>query len=150
MNRGNIATACYALAFLVVIAIGITHYSRETLLSWYVPALGVPWDQVPPGIKAIFESYMKIAGAAQIGAALFGAVLAFGPCRRREAWASYAVVGIGCLTSALSAYGIYVVQARTGVAEPWFNPLSAFVLLIVGYLAAPRGSAAQSVGARRA
>jgi putative Mn2+ efflux pump MntP len=143
MNRTNIATVCYALAFLVVLAIGIAHYSRETLLPWYAPALGVPWDQLPAGVKAIFVSYMKIAGAAQIGAALFGAVLTFGACRRGEAWANNAVVGIGCLTSALSAYGIYVVQARTGVAEPWFNPLSAFVLLVIGYLVAPRGAASQ-------
>ncbi len=97
-----------------------------------------PWDELSAGVKAIFVSYMKIAGASQIGVALALGIVLFGPFRRMESWANQTIACVGCVTAALSAYGIYTVQMKTGVPVPWYNPLASFVLFVTGYLLSPR------------
>ncbi len=138
MSRQNWATGCHALALLIILAIGVVHYTRDTLLPWYTSALGVPWDELSAGVKAIFVSYMKIAGASQIGVALALGIVLFGPFRRMESWANQTIACVGCVIAALSAYGIYTVQMKTGVPVPWYNPLASFVLFVTGYLLSPR------------
>lgn len=138
MSRLNWATGCHALALLIILAIGVVHSTRDILLPWSVSALGVPWDGLPAGVKAIFVSYMKLAGAGQIGVALALGIVLYGPFRRMDSWASQTIAGVGCVTAALSAYAIYTVQAKTGVAVPWYNPMASFVLFVAGYILSPR------------
>jgi hypothetical protein len=138
MSRQNWATVCYSLALLIVLAIGIIHYTRDTLLPWFVPVLGVPWDQLPSGIKVLFVAYMRIAGAGQIGAAIALGIILFGPFRRGESWANWTLAAVGCVIAALTSYGIFKVQSATGTSQPWYNPLAALVLCIVGFALTPR------------
>lgn len=138
MTRRNGATACHALALLIVLGLGLANISRESLPSWYAAALGAPWEQLSPAAQSIFVGYMTLTGSGQILLAVtLGIVLSI-PFRRDEIWASRTIAGVGCLLSLLSAYAIMMVQQKTGVALPWYNPLIGFALFTGGYLLAPR------------
>jgi hypothetical protein len=152
MTSFNVATVCHALAILIIVGISALHLTRDSLLPWYEAALGAPWDQLPNGVRAILASYMKLAGASQLAAALALGIVLFGPFRRGEAWANRAILAVGCLATMLSAWAIYTVQANTGVAEPWYNPLASTALFIAGFVIArgKRGTTAQPLFSRQA
>jgi hypothetical protein len=138
MTRRNWATVCHAVALLIVLGLGLTNLARDVLPAWYATARGMPWEQLPPAAQSIFVSYMKLTGGGQISVTLALGVLLLIPFRRDEAWAARTIAGVGCLLALLSAYAILTVQQKTGVALPWYSPLTGFVLFAAGYLLSPR------------
>lgn len=138
MTRRTLATACYGLALLIVLGLGLANLSRDTLPPWYATALGVPWDQLSQAAQSIIVSYMKLTGTYQVSVSLTLGIVLIIPFRREEAWAGRSIAGIGCLLALLSAYAIFTVQQKTGVALPWYNPLVGFVLFVAGYLLSTR------------
>ena len=60
------AIVCHALALLLILAIGVVHCSRGTLLPWYSAVLAVLCPEFTSGVEAVITGYMKIS-ATQIG-----------------------------------------------------------------------------------
>lgn len=137
MTRQNSAFACFALALLIILGIGIVHYTATEPLSWYRAALGVGWDQLTPGTRAVFVTYFKIAGTGQIGVSVALGIILFIPYRRGEAWARWTLLIVGGGASLLSSYGILTTELSTGASVPWYNPLASLVLIVAGFLLSP-------------
>jgi hypothetical protein len=138
MTRRTWTIASYGLALLILLGLGVVNLGRDMLPSWYAAALGSPWEQLPPAVRSIILSYIKLTGAGQIGVSLaLGMILAV-PFRRGEVWSTRTIAAVGCLFSLLTTYAMLTVQQQTGVAMPWYNPLIGFALFVAGYLLSPR------------
>ncbi len=140
MSRRNIALTCFLLALLVPLGIGVVNLVSTKPLPWIVPALGVPWDQLSPGIRSVIAGYMKFTAAGLIGAALAMSFILFVAYRRGEVWALWAIGTVGVITPLLAVYGLWTIQLASGVSQPWYNPLVSVALIVAGLLIAPRQS----------
>ena len=140
MSRRNIALTCFLLALLLPLGIGVVNLVSTKPLPWIVPALGVPWDQLSPGIQGVIVGYMKFTAAGLIGAALAMSFILFVAYRRGEVWALWAIGTVGAITPLLAVYGLWTIEFQSGVSQPWYNPLVSIVLIAIGLLIATRRS----------
>ena len=112
---------------------GIRIITAPEFLPWHHEALGVTWDQLSPEYQAVFLSILKSTGALLISFGFAVAVIVLVPFRRGEAWADWAILGLGVVTLPLIAYPLVLMQVTTEGSPPWFGPLIGLILIVAGF-----------------
>ena len=119
MHVRRVGFGFHAVATLALIAFGWTYLSSSEFMAYHAAAAGTDWKDLAPGLQALGLTALRLVGAGSLALGLALGVILWGPYRRGERWAVWAVSVLG------SGYGLALAVAACSVASatpgdpPW-------------------------------
>jgi hypothetical protein len=127
-NRYKASFACYSLLTLGLYAFGLRYLFKSELTGYHALALGQSLGAMSPAQQITFLTFYRVDGAGILSIAVAMTFLLFGPLRRGEAWARWAMTATALCYGALSLYANVTFTGATGIVAPW--PVSAAILVV--------------------
>lgn len=130
MNKA--AFACLLIPAIVEIGLGVVYLSASEVMPYHKQALGVEWSRLEPGVRVMLVTFVNGYGSAHLAAGIAMTALLLFPLRRREAWARWTLLAIGCPVLGGTAWLSARLAAATGADVPWQGAVVLLILFVVG------------------
>jgi hypothetical protein len=124
--------ACYSIVSIFCVASGILYLVRTRFMPYHEAAVGVPWTQLDPHLRALLLGLLRVAGGGLLAGGLALAVLLLVPFRAGETWPLWALPVIGLATVLPTLYATVYVRARTGANTPVWLSAAGLGLVALG------------------
>jgi hypothetical protein len=116
--RLKVSFYLYILICIFGMAGGIVYLSVPTMMPYHLQALGIPWNDLAEGVRALLWVMVKVIGGLSVIIGAVMLVLVLIPFRNKEPWARYAVFGGGFAANAFMLGATVVVRSMTGAHTP--------------------------------
>jgi len=130
----KIAFSFYFMAAFMILVFGFVYFTRSELMPYHLQVLGLQWVDIQPHFQLLFLAFINGAGATAIGNAAAILILLWIPFRRNEAWAIWAITGIGLVTAAPLLYIVIKIKLTTTASPPLILVVMINLLIILGFL----------------
>ena len=117
-TRMRISFSLYMLLALFSAGAGIVYLLTPTVMPYHLQAIGVPWNELGEGVRALLWVVVKLIGGLSIIMSAVMAILVLIPFRRNEHWAVITIPLMVFLTDALMLGVTIYVKYKTGAATP--------------------------------
>ena len=131
---GKWVVSSYALAALLSGAFGVVYLVRPRFMPYHQEALGVPWQQVEPRLKALLLGLMRTAGGGLLASAVAIAIMVFIPLRAGQAWARYSIPIVGLATAVPALHATILVRNQTRARTPVLAAASGVGMIVLGFI----------------
>ncbi len=147
MNLKNkVGFVCNAIVALQSLLFGIVYLVSDKFMPYHAEAIGRSWQALDGKLQILILAMMKAMGSGYLVSAAVAAVLLIIPWRRGEKWGRWTLFLVGLAVSSYSAGLALFVQIQTAAHTPWPAPVIGCVLLLIGFLLAPKASSQISPG----
>lgn len=130
----EISFYAYLIAAILTILIGLVYATRKEVMPYHLKALETTWDQIDPMYQLMMRLFLNGGGWYGISTGLFMVVLLLIPFNAGEAWAGYAIGGIGLIGSTALGWIVYKVKSQTKGDPPLWLMVLIILLLIIGLI----------------
>lgn len=128
------AAACHGVAALLFVAFGATYLARSEFLPYHRQAIGLEWKALLPSLQVVLLALMRVAGGALLAVGLSMLALLAIPFRRGEAWARWAVAGLGAVAGVAALHATVLVRTRTPGESPVVVVIAGLGFIALGFL----------------
>ena len=133
MDTANVAAAaCYGIVALTSVAFGALYLVRSSFMPYHREAVGRPWQDLDPRLRALLLGLMRVAGGGLVASGLALAVLLAFPFRDGLAWSRWALFLIGLAATLPSLYATVSIRLRTGARTPVWVSVAGVALIGLG------------------
>ena len=108
----------YSLSIAATLLIGLLYALSPRIMPYHEQALETPWAEVDPKYQYMLKALLNGGGYSGIATGLFMLVLLLIPFRAGEAWAGYAIGGIGLVGLLPLTAIVYGVRKNTAGNPP--------------------------------
>lgn len=113
---------------------GILYVTATKIMSYHQEAMGVPWDNLTPGIQVMSLNFMKAAGAGMLTASIAILFLLFIPFRRGEIWSRWALLIISLNEIILIMLRVIDVSSRAPANPPLIPYVVIGVVVLISFI----------------
>ena len=131
-HRNKIAAFGVGLNALVEVGIGIVYLTSQEVMPYHKAVLGVPWDQLAPGIRTMLVGFLNAYGGAHLGVGLGLAAIVLVPMRAEQLWARWAALALGLPVLATTASVSFQLSRVADPGPPWQGALALLLIFLVG------------------
>lgn len=87
----KVALVFYLLAAVPGLGGPLVYLTSSTLMPYHLVAIDVPWDELSPGTRLMFLTFLKLGAIGGLGVWLAALLILFGPFRTGSLWARVAL-----------------------------------------------------------
>jgi len=117
-TRFRISFLLYILLIIFAFGGGLVYLLVPTVMPYHLQAIGMPWEGLPDGVRALLWVLVKIIGGMSIIFASVMAALVLFSFRRGERWAVFTIPALGFLTNGIMLLATIYVRSKTGASTP--------------------------------
>lgn len=146
--RTRAAFACF-LIFAVLFGLGgLVYATASEIMPYHQQVTGMAWAELEPGVQVMFLGFIRVLGCLNFIAALSVGILLFGPFRRGEPWARWAIPALCLAVLVPHTATAFHLAAATGAPTPRALLVVFMLLAVAGFLLSERGRSIESGAAR--
>jgi hypothetical protein len=137
--RTRAAFGCY-LIFAVLFGLGgIVYATASEIMPYHQQVTGMAWAELEPGVQVMFLGFIRVLGCLNFIAALSVGILLFGPFRKGEPWARWAIPALCLAVLVPHTATAFHLAAATGAPTPRALLVVFMLLAIAGFLLSEGG-----------
>ncbi len=133
-KKFKIAFACYFLAALLIILIGLVYATRVQVMPYHLDAMGMAWNDVQPRVQFMLMSFLHGGGAGAVANGVALMFLLFKPFRNKENWSRWAITFIGLVASLPMLFIVLEVKFETQASPPLSVVVLINILFVAGFI----------------
>ncbi len=131
--KKNIAFALFLVNIITCYLVGLHYLIKNKMTSYHMKVIGVPWEDLAPGVKTLMHVLKKGIGDALLVGAISMTFILLIPFRREEEWSSWALLCIGLAIWIPMLVGSIYVYRKTGAPSPWQANIGLTAIILVGF-----------------
>jgi hypothetical protein len=126
------ALVCDGIVAITSICFGALYLVRSSFMPYHRAAVGVPWDELDPRMRALLLGLLRVAGGGLVGSGIALAIVLALPFRDGDGWSRWALALIGATATLPSLYATVSIRLRTRARTPVWVSVAGVVLVGLG------------------
>ena len=124
----------YFVTVPVLLVFGFRYLFSSQFMPYHSAAIGLPWEQVQPGVQFVILALMRVVGGSFIALAIALLMILNIPFRNGYRWAHYTVPVMGIFCAGASLYATLFIKIKTNANTPWLAAGIPVIIYVIGLI----------------